>query len=474
MKSFQSYVVGAIVCAAVLGADSYAGPMVDSYHEMLPLYSVQGATPSVSSKESQMSFSLLPYYAHAAHAKDPKHNKVPVGDRLGRVNMLGLFVGDSASPYEKKYGDSTLDTVDKRKAVSYLHYVYGQLAEKAAIAGAGGVEARGYLGSGTDTVDDFWGQYRTIVRYERYGLRGSLNYSFSSGLGVAVYAGIAEYSVQPSYLPNPKQTSTGAWVNQAVAAVPSDTRKIIQDEIVAPEPQALIGKTLGIDFSGVMDTTVEDTCVEIFWRRAYQMKDADGEHVVTTSPHFSLGLTLPTAQKKRVEKMFDMAMGSDGFYGVTAAAEVNFDFPGMMEVGGGVRVTLFNEDDIGRRFVPSHLNQQGIYPWKASVIRRPGPRWLAFMGMKARNFVDYLSFYCDYIWVTHERDSITISSADTTKGFLSDKLSRDGQYTGQALHLGLEYAVTPELRFGFALQSTFAGMRVLNTLTLAASMTFVF
>jgi hypothetical protein len=459
------------VAACLFIGNAVAGLPLYSYHDLSPMHSVQGvAHADMPPKESGLAFMVTPFYSHAAHAKDPNHDKVVLGDRLGRVNILGYLVGDAASPYTKKFDDPSFTDdepgLTARKEVSQLHYVYGKLKQETDDT------AKAWLADGIDTKNDLAGQYRNRVRHERLGLRGSLDYSFSSGLGIAVHAGVTEYSVAPGYTPNPELVS-GVWKNKWADGGTS-YENIVNDDLMLADAQALIGEQLSIDYTGLTDTTAEDTSIEMYWRKPYVMKDKEGDHVVTTIPYVSVGVTLPTAQKRKIGRLIDMPMGNDGFYGVTGTAEVNFDFPGMVQVGGGVKLTLFNDDDIGKQHVPSHKNQQGFYPWKASVTKRPGPLVTAYLTMKAEHFVDYLTCYMNYIFVSHDKDSITISSADKAKGFLADKLGRDGQYSGQMAHIGFQYDVTPTLQFGAAVQTVFAGYRVNNTVTIAGSMRFIF
>lgn len=441
-----------------------------AFHEPSTLESVYGMdhTP-IPSRKSQMRLSILPYHQHAANAKDAEHEKVPLGDRLGQINMLGLLINDDPSPYENKFGATGAE------ADSALHAAYDGLQDHV----DGTADDDIFLGAtyeplSSDDVRSGWGKYRTDLTYRRIGLRGGLDYCFSNGVGVAVRSGLSEYSVRASYLPNPVfNTTTSKWENASIAADTGTAVKVMQSKLMSQGRQLAIGTDLGVDFGGVSTTGLEDTSIEIYWRKGFSMKDDEGDHVVTTIPYVAVGVTLPTAEKKKTGRLYDIALGNDGFYGFTGQAEVSFNFPGMLKIGAGACVTIFDEANIGKQYVPTSDHQYTLYPWQTTVTKRPGALWKVYATLKAHHFIDYLSCYMSYILVAHERDTISLSGTNKAQ-FLPLKLAKDGQYNAQLLHVGFEYEVTPALRFGLGVQSVFAGKHIWKTSTVAGSLSFVF
>ncbi len=457
LVGFVAVAVSSLVTA---GAASFCDPE--------PLFSVYGQDHrDLSTKKSQLSLSVLPYYQYACNAKDGHHDKVPLGDRLGMINVLGLLINDDPSPYENKFGEDADD--------STLHAAYNAL--NTGITDANRV----FLGATYGPLEPSdsrvnWGKYQTTTRFERIGVRGAVHYSFYNGVAVSLRGGVAEYSIkQPSYLANPKyDVNSGVWYNAALAGgADAFLADKIQPYLMAQARQKEIGEELGIDFGAVKDTGVEDVFVEVSWRKGFKMNDSEGDHVLTMTPLIAVTAALPTAEKKVVGRLFDISLGNDGFYGFTPQAEVSFDFPGMLKVGVGATGTFFIEDSIGKQFVPTSEYQEGIYPWQATVTKRPGALWKAYATVRAINFLDYLSCFLTYMYVSHAKDTITVTGANKAS-FLGDKLGRDGRYTAQMVHVGFEYEITPALRFGAAMQSVFAGMQIWKTTTFAASLTMTF
>lgn len=448
---------------------------IATYHDSSAMHSVRGMDhTAIPPRRSRMKFNILPYYQHAKRARNANGDFAELGDRVGYINMLALLIGDGPSPYAdgSKFSDGADDTT------SALHQAYNKLKTRTdANTDEKIYFAPTYNPQPASQVPEYgYGKYRTTIKYNRIGLRGGFDYAFDNGIGVSINAGCAEYSIKPSMLANPSEDTSvvpSIWTD-AAATVGSDTLLgVIHDNLTSQARRQAIGKDLGVNFGGRTATGMEDTIVSLYWRKGYSMKDAEGDKVVTAIPYFSLAVTLPTAERKTASRLFDISLGNDGFYGFTGHAEVSFDFPGMVKVGMGAAVTLFNDDSTGKQFVPTSEHQATLYPWQTTVTKRPGTLWKAFATLTAPHFVDYLSCYMSYILTAHEADTITVSGLNKTL-FLHEKLGEDGQYNSHAAHIGFEYEVTPALRFGGGLQAVFGGKKIWQTTTVGGSLSFVF
>jgi len=449
----------------VLGNAQLKGITLNSFYEPVSFHTIYGSQRgNVPQEKSALSIHILPYYQHAKNAKNRAHEKVPLGDRLGRTNMLGLLIGDTPSSYASSEKFSSVESTPSNTTKSVLHKAYYE------IWNTDNTASLEYLGS-TYTYDgSTYGHYSTQLDYEKLGVRATIDYAFGSGLGLMVNCGVAQYRGTPSFISNP--TGTGTSVTAAVLTS-GTVEEAINDYLLIKAKRELIETELGIDFSGVDTTGAEDASVELYWRRCFKMKDAEGDHVLTAIPSLAASVTFPTAKKKKVGKIFDIALGNDGFYAFTGQGEIMLDFPGMVQFGIGGSVTLFNEDDIGLQHVPTSEYQFIAYPWKISVTKRPGTLWRIYTTMQAHHFIDYISCYFNYEYVVHEKDSLTLSGTNKSS-FLAAKLAKDGEYSAQVFHVGLDFEVTPALKLGVAVQSVFSGKQVWKSSTIAGSLAFVF
>jgi len=446
---------------------------LNSFHEPSTMHTVLGvATLPAPQKKSRIQFTALGYYAHASRAKvgsvrdetasifsnNGGPTTVELGDRLGRLNMLGLLLGDGPSPYTEE------EKFENKRDITVLHKAYTDIA-------AEGTDAAPYISPTYSDPNDIYGRYSTRLKYERFGARGSLEYAFQSGLSVAVRSGLAQYTINPLYRVYGGATlDDGEWSTTILEA--TGVKKAINDALMTSAKRNSIADLLGRDFGKVVTTQPEDTSIEIVWSKSYVMQDAQGDDVVTVIPHVGMAFTLPTGHKANTKKVFDISLGNDGFYAASFEGSLNFDFPGMLRFGLGGSVTLF-DDDSRKMYAPSSPYQAGIYPWSATVTKRPGALWKAHASVVAPHFIDFLNAYFSYEYVSHEKDSITITGSDAAL-FLPEKLAKDGEYSAQLIHLGFDYEVTPALKFGLAIQSVFNAKKCWKTTTMGGSFTFVF
>lgn len=466
------------IVASVLCALSLSGTVqpygVAAFHDPLAVHTVSGVDhTSVPPRRSAMQFSLMPYYHHATNSKNATHQKVPLGDRLGRINMLGVLINDTAGPHANRFTADNDDTA--------LHTAFKSIKDANSDATSPYLGADYVAVDGDETAisgnpeDYHFGRYRTALDQWRRGIRANFEYSFANGFGVAIKGGVAEYAITPAYVGNPEWNSSfSKWKDGGETAADGTVLKAINDTLTNQTSRTAIGTQLGVDFTGAKDsTTLEDTHLEVYWRKGYVMRDAEGDKVLTAIPYFSVGITVPTAEKKTKNNLFDIAIGNDGFYGFTGLAEVSFDFPGMIKAGFGGSVTVFNEDAIGSQFAPTSEHQQTLFPWQATVTKRPGALWKVYGTVKAHNFIDYLSCYMSYVIVSRDKSDNTFTGANKAE-FKKEQYDEIDKFGAQLMHLGFDYEVTPSLRFGLGMQSVFAGFRVWKAVTVFGSASFVF
>jgi len=204
--------------------------------------------------------------------------------------------------------------------------------------------------------------------------------------------------------------------------------------------------------------------------------DRDDEHAATLIPYLSVGVWLPSGEKKDIDKAFTLPTGNDDFYGLTAEGAINVDFPDTMQLGFGGGVALYESKFLNNYRVPSSNNQYGIYPWKANIKKRPGAVWYVRASMKAEEFIEDFSFYVDFIHTQHLKDSITMRETDAARNayFRPEALERDSKWRANVIHGGLNYHVSPGFEMGISFQAPISGSRVYKTTTILGTLSFIF
>ena len=425
------------------------------------VYGVNRFPANNSHKDGNWAFdiSLDPFYQHTSSARDRYGNKVPLGNRLGRWEMLAIFWEGEACPDSKLMIEAAPESKPfTEDNYCWMHTVSTDLVERFGLTDDD-PSARG--------IKDPDGDYSVYVNYEKIGVRGTLNAVLGGGFGLAIKGGIVEY----------KQTPT-AYENHTFAdSVEGELHHYINSHIMSYTSRERIAYELGLSLDRYETTAFEDTFAQLYWTHDFKFDDNKGNHVVGVVPYISTGVWIPTGKKKDPDKMFSLASGHDGFWGVAIEGAFNFDFPDtlLFSIGGGV--TFFETKTQDNQRVPNHRLQAGIYPWKTSIRRTIGPAINFNISLKTADIIDNLSFYFDYFYAKHNRDTIHISKGcpDTHSSvFHPEMLEADSYWQSSMIHAGFDYRVTPNLSFGLSGQGHLSGRQVYRTYTVMGEITFTF
>ncbi len=385
---------------------------------------------------------LSPFYQHASGARDKDGNKVPVGDRLGRLDMFTLFWGD-ANAMPKAFTQANYDIF---YTLSY------DIKENL------GIDESSYEGE-----LDKDGNYSIPVTYEKKGFRLEADLAIKSGFGLTIKSGFVEY----------RQTPTFTDVSEATG----DLNTFLTTTFMTPTTRsALIENELGLSLAPYQTVAFEDTFIQLYWSTPFELDDNEGNHIVTVHPYLGAGVWIPTGKKKNQDKAFSLPTGHDGFWGASLEGAINFDFPDTVLINIGGSVTFFGTKSLSGYRTPNHKYQHAYYPWKAKIKRRFGTAWNINLSLMSKNIVPDLDVFIDYLYSKHEKDSITINESDSDKkaAFIPQTLEDESLWKSQMLQLGFDYHVTPNLSIGMTGQTHISGTRVYKTHTVMGTLTFTF
>lgn len=398
-------------------------------------------------KDWKFNFNISPFHQHASGARDKDGNKVPIGDRLGRWEILGIFWGDmAAAPADKPFNDAN------------YHYLYTLSYELD--------DNFNVRPSGDEGPKDKTGDYSVDIEYEKIGVRSELDFEMAGGFGLTIKGGLVEY----------KQTPT--FTNMSKITGDSGFDSFMTNSLMAHEVgrQGLIETDLGLSLARYETMVFEDTHAKLYWSNPYKLDDEHGNHTVTVAPYLSAGLWIPTGKKKNQNAAFSLPSGHDGFWGISLEGAINFDFPGtvLVNIGGGA--TFFETKTLSDQRVPNHESQRSIYPWKARISKTYGPGINFNFSLRSENIMDYLSVYFDYIYAKHEKDTITMKETDSSRNsyFIPSMLEDDSFWKSQMIQLGFQYQITPDLSFGACGQTHISGVKVFKTHTIMGTITLAF
>jgi len=412
------------------------------YHDPAIIHDIFGTSPFCHQEDKFFSVDILPYYQHASGAKNESGVKVPAGDRTGRWNMLGLLHGTAAAPGGALQAGTHDTLIAARTNINNV-----------------------YSGYTDDTFTDSQrlGHYSIPLIHEKFGIRNKLQFRIGKGFTISIRGGIVSYKQTPNTFNDLTSSSTTLTLDKTT----------VQNNLMVEPKRSSIANEIGLNIDRYTKTALEDLHVELSWSDRFGMKDEDGVHAVTIIPFVAVGVWLPIGEKKDQDIAFSIPTGNDGFFGGSLQGAINFEFPETIQFGFGGGLTFFDKKNQGSYRVPSSNSQSGIYPWKTSIKKRPGTTWHVFAGFTAQEFLDKLSFYFNYVYTRKEKDSIGMSDTATRNNYFKPKkLEDESSWQSQVIHFGLDYNVTPELSFGFGVQTPITGKKILRTTTLMGNIRF--
>lgn len=487
--------------------------------QSVPLYNIQDTQPFHTVKGTDKYYSarnasaiqlqLSPYYQHAKSGRNGMGTKVAAGDIYGKWNMLGVFFGTNGVPTDQTIPVNYQNINNSKTQLGYLALPDASVPTPPGATNIAGKYQRVPDGNGgyVDFTNenqynperDIVGSYDSVmVRYERFGLRTQLTFDFKFGLGIGMRTGVADYKQKPEFnLSNEFRKDSGLsyfdlkddgvtidytkpkppLTDTSDPALDKSARHILRN-LMDEKSRNLLAKDLGLDLTEVRQTKWEDSHLYLYWQYPFDIPDKDGDFVCSIIPYISAGVWLPTGEEKNQNQPFSLATGNDGFTMFTLEGALLFDFPRMIQTSLGGGIMIASERDLPGYRVPTSTFQAGIIPWKTTIRKHPGLTWYLNVSFKADDFISTLSFYFDWLYTRHMKDSITLKEPDATRSAAFavgvPMLERDSEWKNQQVHFGFDYHVTPLLAFGFGVQSYISGVRVYRTSTIMGTASLKF
>lgn len=471
------------VCACSFSQPLFALPLNNIY-DTQPIYSQMLSDKFYKKRDShELRIQLSPFYQHANTARDGQGKKVPGGDRLGQMNMFGLFF-DAADLARPKTFNTDLSYATAQRAKDAI----GQTVLQA-------IDPSNRYALDVDSTDKAnfkpqknpFAYFSVPISYEKIGMRGQVNYDLGMGLGFALRAGAVDikckaraFDIGAQFLED-SQLADGSTL--AVSAAE------IYDALFADAQRDAVAQEFGINLKPFHQSSVEDVHAQIYWHYPIQYAESASEGGMTVTPYLAVGAWLPTAKKPNQDSYFAVPFGNQaGEYGLTIDGAIGFDFPVVPQaarqsmgfsLGGGL--LLFNEHtELNQRF-PSTDLQVGIFPWKAAkVLKRPGETWYFNVGFKAEQFLEGFSFYADYTYTNHIKDRLTIKEAKTPvdRQALFDagvaSMQNNSSWKNQQVAVSMSFDMTKSVTLSGAAQAHISGVRVIRAVTILGGLTVSF
>lgn len=476
------------------------------YHDPMPLYSPRGvdvlpAMLSQFEKEHRcFSWDLSFYTQQAKTSRNDLGTKVFLGNRLGRINAVGLFFNTDlkfTAADDKQYdllfdpasGDNFIqEAKDKFPALTSAYNTLKAI-DDAVLVDPDKVNISLY-----DDTQNTRGFMSLSSRFKKRGIRNSFGFEPIEYFRFKLQFGFAEYS------------SVGDFISEGVSTENGVTE--LNTHLTNQQSITLIASNFGYDFNFQKKTTVEDVCFSAEFKYPVIFHGADSEPSVSLHPFFGLGVWIPSGAKSDPSKIFSLSSGNEGFLGLGINGGLIFHFLEVYYVSFEGACTFFESKDVILRY-PTHSFQQGLYPFTKWFNKRPGMSWDLNVSLCARHVFEGLSFYLDYIYAQHECDTIAsyiplpdfsrpddVKSLDCTTYLTSneytplkvapaegaalteqdvfDALSLLGFWKSEMFTVGMSYEITPGFELGLAFRGNLSGRQITRTETLMGTIRLAF
>lgn len=470
----------------------------------------------------RLNFCVSPFYQRANSGKDLNGQRCELGDIGGKWNMLAFLpFSDPTHPDLPTGHHFTAEMLNDR---DNLLTCIGSLTGAYNYNGGTGVPTF-TPPNGTDAIplpipdqlktieglislqdtgrtadQELFGFFSVPMKYRKYGVRFETNIKLFGDFGVAAQTGVANISqvaifldqINCPVLPDCIPSGTGCTNAQAAvtctnpfATVPDGgvVQTAAWDEILNCLSRDVmnrlqdLAKSTRNDLCNFNQTSIEDIHVELFWRHAFEIQTPSINDCLTCGlfiPFVSFGASIPTAKKSNPDKPLSVPFGNNGHYALRFNSGFTFDFTQTIEFGGHAGFAYFFDKKFDKYRVPNNMFQAGIYPFTTAVEVKPGATWHVGLVMNAYNFMDCLSFYGEYLYITHLHDKIRLLNPPENNAFKPEVLECQSPWVAQFLNFGFNYDVSRNFKVGALLQMPVQEKHAYKSTTFMVSTEIVF
>lgn len=447
-----------------------------------------------SEKPSHFGLSISPFYQRARCGKDTCGNKAELGDIKGKWNYLAL-INDDANTNSNPCSVAKLNNVGQNLLNDFDRiFINSDLPPEISSIGSL-LETQ----QSSTTLQDTLGIFSVEGKYCKRGVRFVMESVVCGGFGFSLKSGISNISFCPTFVDQtPSATNDNPLVIRGDDTSYTTTQwgsivKDVQNDVMSQKNQ--IAQAIGLDICEYKKTDMEDLYGELFWRHPFEMnkRARRGEW-----PHFLfipwvlVGGSIDIAKARDPRKAFSIPSGNNGHRSWYVRAGFALDFFETLEISTAVGYTSFNSKTHNDVYVPNTLYQSSVFPCRANVCVRPGSNFDWGIALYSHHFLagshsalDYLSFYLQYRYMSHQEDKYSVlqdsTNCDATSYtseqlamFIPQQLNCVSGFSMQVFNLGFNYDISPNMMIGFGAQVPYKRRGSFRSTTLIGTLEFTF
>jgi len=360
---------------------------------------------------------------------------IPIGDLDGRWNMLALLYGPLPQ------GQSLGPLLSEAFQVLFPGYQPGQINDNFA------------YDIDSCYTNPSMALFSNALKYRKFGVRwnfearliGDFGFQFQGGLADVKQTLTSRVDLTSSCSSLPVDCNGGSTSCNDLSFTGAEIKEYLMD--VASD----IAQELCIDICSFHTFSVEDLYFCLYWRHAHEInfkRDPSWARFLLT-PFIRIAGSAPTGKSKDPAVIFSVPVTNNGHASINANVGINLDFTDTIEIGGEVAYSHFFARDVCNMHLPNSTYQSGIYPFGTNVNVQPGDTWYGAAKLNAYHFIDRLSFWGQWVIVSHTQDTVRLIDCDPA--FITAKCPVT-KWTVQFINAGFNYDCSPNISLGFVWQ----------------------
>lgn len=388
--------------------------------------------------------SFSPFGENADSSRDNFKNLIPLGDILGRWNMIALLYGQTPAC-------ESLPPVLLEAQQALFPTITPPICDQP-----------------TDPCQRF-GFFAVDSKYRKRGFRWNIDLHILSDVGLNIQGGVSDICHTVSCITNLTDcsgftdTTPDLFDECNPALTPANVNEYLMYKL------KIIADQTGININSFHLTTMEDLRFNLFWRHAYEGNTIRNDWPCTyIMPFLMLSGTVAIGKEAHPSQVFGLSHGSNDHHSIGGSTGVNIDFVETVDIGFEIGATYFFPRDINCFRMPNNICQQTLFPFVTDVRRAPGWNWHFAAKLGAYHFLEHLSFYFQYVIVNHQNDSLCLRKCDPA--FQPQTLEKISTFKSQLANVSFDYDISPHISLGVLWQTPMMVQFAFRTTTILFSL----
>lgn len=380
---------------------------------------------------------------------------VPLLDLTGRTPMLPLFMStNGAAPANATYGPLLNQAVDKL------------LSDAAA--------PNTYTAAPTNNIDSIIDPHENFAffsfpsKYQLRGIRGEVLIGLFSCVGMHLRGGFGSVSHAPRPPIDETCNELTCPFTLPIEGFPSVTKPNVETYLM--NEYDCIMKEIGMSNKEYQKTGIEELMVELYWRYPFSLNQNREDWLqVLAIPYIEGGFAYSPSDAVNTSELYGHMLGNNKHWAAGLTAGFCLDFVETVEIGGEVGYTQFFAENFDCYRLPNSKLQNNIFPFMTSVNVQPGHNMHYALKLTARNFLEKLSGYFQFVALEHSEDCISLLHQDPA--FVPEALGRKTGFKVKVANIGITYPITPNFIAGFMWQAPLSQRNAARTTTIMFGLT---